>query len=127
MTQSLVRGTSLVGDVVLVDPHVGVSGVPSETAAVEFVAGEENLRGKVDVGPLRLSHYFYTVAEGGSGGESPARSAVCRNVLIFLDGQVVGAVDVTPPEVSRQLRWLYFRERVENFGFESCGGDEVGQ
>ena len=86
MSKSLIRRTGLISDVMLVDPHIGISGVTSVAAAVEFVAGKKNLGGDVDIGPLGFSHDFYAVADGGSSCEGPARSAVTGADLVFLEG-----------------------------------------
>lgn len=85
------------------DPLVGILGVSSITPMGLVVAGDEHLRGEIDIGPLRLPGYLDPVGDGGGSGEGPAATAVYGDMLVSLDGQVVGAADIAPPEVGGQF------------------------
>lgn len=61
------------------------------------------MRGQVDVGPGCSSSNLDSVAQGGGGGESPARSTVNWNVLVSLVGEEVGSGNIAPEEVFRQF------------------------
>ena len=56
---------------------------------------DEDLRSELSSRPGSLGHEAKTVRNGRSGGESPAGSAVLRNVLVLGDGDVGDAVNVT--------------------------------
>lgn len=127
VAECLVRGTSFISDVVFVDPLVSFSWVTAATTAAVVIAGNQNLRRYVDIGPLCFSEDFDPIAHGRSRSECPARSAVNGDVLVSLDGQVVGTVDVAPPKGSGDLGGRYFGQRFEYSRFEVGSRDEVGQ
>lgn len=114
---SVVRAC-LVTDVVLVD--VGVGGLSTSSMAAFAGAGDEDLRGDDDVGPLGLSHDLDTVGEGGGRGEGPASTAVDGDVLVSDDGQVIDAIHVSPvPGVGEGA------ERVNGYRVDDQIGDVV--
>ena len=54
-------------------------------------AGEEWLRGNVDIGEGRISGDFDAIGEDGRGGVRPGRTTVLGDVLVVDVGQVVYA------------------------------------
>ena len=96
VASSLVSGAGFVGDFVVVDPLEGVEGVSSMAAEVWVFARDQNLRRKVDFGPLGLPHDLDSVRKRGSCGLSPAGAAVFGQVLLSHGGQVVDSVHVVP-------------------------------
>ena len=99
MSLSLIRGACLVSDVVLMNPFVGVSGITSVATIVGLFAGDKNLWGDINIWPFGFSKDFDSVAEGGCGREGPAGATVLGDMLISLVGEVVGAIDIAPPEI----------------------------
>lgn len=99
----LVGRAGLVGDVVPVDPLVGSARVAAVAALVHILAADQHLGGQVHVGPGGLPRDLDSVAQSRRSRERPAGTAINRNMLVPLEGQVVGAVDVAPPVVGGQL------------------------
>jgi hypothetical protein len=66
-----------------VDPLVTIVGIATFAALIFLFAGDEHLRGNVDVGPGSLACDFDTVGEGGRGGLRPAGAAVLGDVLVL--------------------------------------------
>ena len=103
MAIGLVGGTCFVSDVVVVDPLVGSSGISSVAAFIGELTGNEDLWGQVDVGELSLPGDLDAVAESRSGGEGPAGSAVDGDVLVSLESEIVGSVDISPEIILGKL------------------------
>jgi hypothetical protein len=99
-TSSLVVGTGFVSDVVLMDIFISSGSITAVATFIGKFAGEEDLRSDVDIGPAGVSHDLDTIRHGGGGSESPAGTAILGNMLVSGNGEVVGAVNVVPREVS---------------------------
>ena len=99
----LVDLAGLVSDAVLEYVLVGHHWVAPVAAIVRLVAGQEHLRGDVDVRPLRLAQDLEAVGKRGGRREGPAGTAVFWDVLVAGNCQVVGAAHVTPEEGGRQV------------------------
>lgn len=121
MTEGLVGRAGLISDVVVVDPLVRVFGIAS-AAAIVIGAGDEHLGSEVDIGPLGLPPDFDAVGEGGGGCEGPAGATVNGDVLVALDSEVVGSVDVAPPEGFGELLEGKRLDGAEHAGLEGLGG-----
>jgi len=149
-TSGLIVGAGFVSDVVLMNVFISSGSITSVATFIGKFAGEEDLRCDVDIGPSGVSHDLDTIRHGRSGSESPAGTAILGNMLVSGEGEVVGAIDVVPGEVSgesfpREKRlggfdqrrsFLMFnmageRERVSGHVFgefdESKGADDQGQ
>lgn len=122
MAEGLVRGASLIGDVVGVNPLVGVLGVTAIAAVVGGLTGDEDLGREIDIGPLGLAGDLDAVGEGGSGGECPAATAVYGDVLVALDGEVVDSVDIAPPIALGEFGLRDLLDWLDNMRFEGGGG-----
>ena len=68
-----------------------------------IAAVEENLRGKVDLGPGEVADDVQAIAQSRGGAEGPASSAVLGDVLVAGHGQVVQAVHIAPVPRGRKL------------------------
>mmetsp|Transcript_4105 Transcript_4105/g.6263 ORF Transcript_4105/g.6263 Transcript_4105/m.6263 type:complete len:291 (-) Transcript_4105:30-902(-) len=75
-------------------------------------AVEHLLDGEVDVDTAALASDLDTVCERASRAVRPARSAVCRQVLVAHFCQIVATVHVAPVEGRRQLAGVHVRVRV---------------
>jgi hypothetical protein len=100
VTTSHVVGAGFVGDIVVVNPLVSSDSITTIATEIGCLTRDQNLRSQVDIWPLSVSGNLDTIAEGGGGGEGPARTAVEWDVLVASEGQEVGGVDVGPGEVS---------------------------
>ena len=69
-----VDGARLVRDVVVGHPRVGGPRISAVAAVVLLVAGDEDLRGDVDVRPCSLACDLDSVRQGAGGGVRPART-----------------------------------------------------
>ena len=107
------------------NPFIGILGVSSITPMALLVAGDQHLRGQIDIRPLRLTGYLYPVGNGRSGGEGPTTATVNGDVLISLDSQVVGTIDIAPPEVRRQLREGHLGKFFKDMRLKSGRGTVV--
>jgi hypothetical protein len=85
VAKCLIRRASLIGDIVVVDPFVCIFGITTITTIIRSLAGDENLRGQIDVRPLSVSSNFNTIRKGRTGSESPARSTIDGNMLVPLN------------------------------------------
>jgi hypothetical protein len=99
MSEGLIRGACLVSDVVVVDPLISILSVSSTTAIVWCFAGDEDLWRDVNIRPLGFSLDLDTIGEGWGWGECPAWAAVDGDVLVPLDGKIVGSINITPPVI----------------------------
>jgi hypothetical protein len=73
-------------------------------AALVFrLARDNDLGGDVDIGPGGIASDLDAIGEGRGGGVSPAGTAVLGNVLVADVGEVVGAVDVVPDDLLRDV------------------------
>jgi len=131
-TTALVNSASLVGDVVLVNPLVGVVGGTTVASHVVVFAGDEDLGSDLDIGPRSLSGDLDTIGEGGGGGESPAGTTVLGQVLVSCVGEVVNSLNATPVPGDGELlkRSVLERSRVVASkltlgGFVAGGGGVV--
>ena len=89
----------------------------SSATSVNLLTGNQDLRRDVDIWPLCFSCYFYAVAHRGSSCESPARAAVLGEELVSLNGEVVGSIDISPPERFREIFFGDFFDRILDMGF----------
>mmetsp|Transcript_14441 Transcript_14441/g.22391 ORF Transcript_14441/g.22391 Transcript_14441/m.22391 type:complete len:297 (-) Transcript_14441:30-920(-) len=125
-----VDGASLIGDVVAVHPLEGVVGLAT-VAAIILGAGDEDLGGDVDIGPLGVSGDLNSIGESGGGGVSPAGSAVGGDVLVSQVSEVVGAVHVVPDplvgEVVDGLEGSLDESFLRSGGGSSAGVDGVNE
>jgi len=60
----LVNSTSIIGDVVVFDPLVGINGVATVATVVFLLTGDDQLRGKVDIGPGGIACVFDPIRQG---------------------------------------------------------------
>lgn len=95
-TLSLIVGAGFVSDVVLMNVFISSGGITTVATLIGLFAGEEDLRGDVNIGPDSLSHDLDTIRHGGSGSKSPAGTAILGNMLVSGNGEVVGTVNVVP-------------------------------
>ena len=79
-----------------------------------FGAGYQHLRRYVDVRPGCLSGDLNAIRKRRGGGEGPAGSTVDRDMLVALEGQIVCATDVSPPEVVRDVLQGNFRALAQH-------------
>jgi len=82
VTTSLVDRASSIGHGVLGHPFKGSEIVSSMTSVHVSLAGDQNLRRQVDIGPDSLTLNLNSVGEDGSSSVGPARSTVLRDVLV---------------------------------------------
>jgi len=101
VSSSGVDGTSLIGDIVVVHPLVGVDWFTTMATIVFLLTGDDYLRRDVDIGPSSLSGNLDSIRKGRGRSMSPARTAVLWNMLVSHVGQEVGAINVIPEPV----RW----------------------
>lgn len=97
----LVRRAGLVGDVVVEDPLEGILCVSSIAAASLVSAGDNDLRGQIDIGPNRLPLDLYPIGNGRGGGEGPATATVDGDMLVPLHCQIVDSAHIPPPKIGR--------------------------
>lgn len=103
MAICLIIGASLISDVIVEDPFIGVSCITSIASAGFIIAGNEHLWGKVDIGPLSTSDDLDPVRKGRGSCECPATTAVNGNMLVSLHSEIVRPTHIPPPKVIRHL------------------------
>jgi len=72
-------------------------------AHIGGLARDDDLGSDVDIGPSSPTSDLDTIGESAGGGVSPAGTAILGYVLVADVGQEVGAVDVVPEELRRQV------------------------
>ena len=110
LVHSLVHGTCLVGNTLLVRVAVHAA-VPAAVAAARVAAVDHLLHRQLHGGPGALSHQVDTVGDGRGGALRPAGAAVHGDVLVLVPGGVVVSVDVADVVALGDLRRVQVRVR----------------